>query len=148
MSHNGNGTHNGNGSHRWWQVWKRRRELDLTAYRRLVLQLHHGLPRSGENPRSVLIVTPNELGFCANGSITLACCMAEELQRSVLLVDAANEPEMSRMLGSPVSHGLSDFLSEPTRPLQDLAFPTSQHNAWFLPRGTGQTPPILASPAN
>ena len=148
MSHNGNGTRNSNGSHRWWQVWKRGRDLDLTAYRRLALQLHLGLPRGGEHSRSVLMVTPNASDFCANGSITLASCIAEELRRPVLLVDAGNEAEVSRLLGSPASQGLTEFLSDPMRPLQDLALPTSQNNVWFLSRGSGQTPPFAASPEN
>jgi Mrp family chromosome partitioning ATPase len=148
MTDNGNGIHNSNRSHRWWQIWKRERDLDLAAYRRLALQLHHGLPRADNASRSVLIVTPNESRFWAKGCVTLASCMAEELRRPVLLVDADDDCEVSRMLGSPASPGLTDFLADPVRPLQELALSTSQQNVWFLSRGTSQGSPCPASPEN
>jgi len=71
--------------------------------------------------------------------------MAEELLRPVLLVDAADDCEVSRILGSLASQGLSDF---PMRPLQELVLPTSQQNVWFLSRGAVQGSSFSASPEN
>jgi len=140
MTTDGNGTQSRNGRHRWWQIWKRDQdvELDLAAYRRLAVQLHHGLPRAEQVSRSVLIATPNESRFWAAVCVTLASCMAEELRRPVLLVEADGSDEVSEMLGSASSPGLADLLTSPARPLRELALQTSQQNVWFLPRGTAE----------
>src|SRR5262249_55731593 len=135
---NHNGNHNGNGSHRWWQIWKWGRTSDLSAYRRLALQLHFDSPRSDSLCRSVLIVTPNESRLCARDSLTLASCMAEELNRPVLLVDATPDSEVSDLLNNPASPGVTDFLADPMRPLPELVHPTSKNNVWFLSHGTIQ----------
>jgi hypothetical protein len=74
--------------------------------------------------------------------------MAEELSRPVLLVDATQDSEVSHLLHTPASAGLTDFLADPMRPVQELAFPTSQPNLWFLSRGTGKGPSSPASPEN
>lgn len=150
MTGNGNGTKNGNGNgtHRWWQVWKRGRSLDLSAYRRLALQLHLGLNRGDNAARSALVVTANESRLGATGSLTLASCMAEELQRPALLIDATADGEVGKILHSPETQGLTDFLKDPMRPVQELVLPTSQQNVWFLSRGTAKGSSFPASPEN
>jgi hypothetical protein len=148
MIKDGNGTNGRNGNHRWWQAWKRDRDLDLASYRRLAFQLHYGLSRTDGVSRSVLVVTPNESKYWAKGCVTLATCMAEELRRPVILVDGDDRSEVCQMLESPGSHGLVDFLREPKRPLQELALATSQPNLSFLPTGNNQGSPIPASTEN
>jgi MinD-like ATPase involved in chromosome partitioning or flagellar assembly len=148
MFNNGNGFTGTNGDHRWWRAWKRERELDLAAYRRLAIQLHQGLPRAENVSRSVLVVTPNEARHWAKGCVTLACCMAEELCRPLLLVDAEAQSEVCGMLGSPESHGLTHFLTNVSPLLAELVLPTSQSNLYFLPSGSSRNSPLSASPEN
>jgi len=152
MFNNGNGSNGHSGIGRWWQALKRYgdsdAELDLAPYRRLAVQLHYGLPRAGEVSRSVLVVTPNESRYWAEGCVTLASSMAEELHRPVLLVDADDSGEVGRMIESPSSSGLADFLSDPRRPLHKLALPTSQKNLSFLPAGAGRDAAFSAAPEN
>jgi hypothetical protein len=122
------------GSRRWWEIWKRPAPDD-SAYRRLALQIHHGLPRQEGAPRSVLIVTPKEARWCARRSLTLASCMAEELKRPVLLIDASDDGETSRILHAQGTAGLTDFLADSMQQLTELALPTSQQSLHFLSRG-------------
>jgi hypothetical protein len=139
---------NGNGfGWRWWPFWRRAHESDDSApYRRLALQLHYDLCRP-DNPRSVLLVTPNPSRLCAYGSATLACCLADELRRPILLVDACPAaPEASRMLGSAAIRGFSDLLLTPSLPWDDLVLPTSHENVWFLPAGATVGPSQAAPP--
>jgi hypothetical protein len=147
---NGNGhAHNGNGNGhraRWWspKTWGRMREIDdgLGAYRRLAMQLHYDLPR-GKEPRSVLLATPRNSPLCAHGSTALACCLAEELGRPVLLIDVSSrKPEITRMLGCAQQQGFTDLIADPSLKLEELAVETSQHNVFFLPAGTGRTPVV------
>jgi hypothetical protein len=147
MTFDGNGNHSHNGNNPWWRVWKREpRNLDLAAYRRLAFQLHHGMPRVENASRSVLVVTPNESDVWATGCLALVTCMAEELRRPVLLVDADGEGAVSQTLDSSFSPGLDKFLGQPPRPVQELVLATSQPNVWFLPKGTSQDSPLLTSP--
>ena len=140
INSNTNGN-NGNGfASRWWSSlrWRRSRpsDQDLAPYRRLAVQLHYELPRP-ESQRSVLLATPAETLLCANGSIALAGCLAEELCRPVLLVDASpRESEVSHLLDCAARRGFSDFWADPKLPLEELVLPTTQPNLCFLPAGT------------
>jgi hypothetical protein len=145
MFNNGNGLNGTNGNHRWWR--KQERDLDLAAYRRLAMQLHQGLPRVDTVSRSVLVVTPNETRHWAKGCVTLAACMAEELCRPVLLVDAEAKSQICGMLGSPETSGLKQFLATASPLLSELVLPTSQPNLFFLPAGSSGLP-LSASPEN
>lgn len=141
---------NGDGSNsRWWpSLWGRwrRPEQDLAPYRRLALQLHYDLPRP-DSARSVLLVTPTTSTLCAYGSAALACCLAEELQRPVLLIDASpRQPEVSRILDCTANRGYADFLSDPTLSLDELVLPTNHENVRFLPAGANLGPSQPASP--
>jgi Mrp family chromosome partitioning ATPase len=115
---------------------------DLTAYHRLVLQLHYDLPR-GQEPRSALLATPvHATGIAAHGSSALATCMAEELNRPILLVDASGRgAELSDLLDAAQEAGLVDLLEDPQRQLTDYVLPTSRDKLDFLPAGQWQGPP-------
>jgi len=135
---------NGDGSNsRWWtSLWRRSRgsEQDLAAYRRLALQLHYDLPRP-QSDRSVLLVTPTASALCAHGAATLACCLAEEVSRPVLLMDASpGRPDVTRMLDCAARPGFVDFLADPELKLDDLIVPTTHDSVFFLPAGTGPGP--------
>ena len=123
---------------RWWSsLWRRsgNPEQELAPYRRLALQLHYELPRS-ESPRSVLVVSPSNSSFSAHGSATLASCLADEVRRPVLLIDACTTgADVSGILGCSAIRGFSDVLSDPKLPLEDLVLPTSHENVRFLPAG-------------
>jgi hypothetical protein len=148
MSNNSNGLSGPNGSHGWWKTWRNRhsqREVDLSSYRRLAVQLHHSLPRETNASRSVLLVTPNESRYWANGCVSLASCLAEELRRPVLLAEFCNS-EICPTLESFGDIGLSDVLNDPQQPLSGLAMQTSQENLWFLStRGTNGRPFALST---
>lgn len=145
MNNNNNSNNNSNGNHSWWSFLRKgsdRHDQDLAAYRRLALQLHYDLPRP-DNPRSVLIVTPATSTLGARGSLILASCVAEELRRPILLIDAClRGPEVSRILNCTAVAGFSDFLSDPTQPLDNVVLPTNNENVWFLPAGGALSRPI------
>lgn len=141
---------NGNNSTSHWlaSLWGRlrQRDLDLAPYRRLALQLHYTLPRP-DNPRSALLVTPTPSGLCAQGSVTLASCLGEQLQRPVLLIDVCpRAPEASRILDCSANRGLADILSNPKLPLDELVLPTTREHVFFLPAGTNVNDCARASP--
>lgn len=155
MNDNGNG--NGNGQARgnpgWWLPFRRlgeRPEMDLSAYRRLALQLHYEMPR-GEKGRSVLVATARHSHAAAQAGAALARCLADEVQRPVLLIDAAPRREqLSRILGCGGEQGLTDALADPLHAIADLARPTTHPNVSFLPAGSPagspqpeQLPPLL-----
>jgi len=146
MSSNGNGNGNGNGSGRtgWRSLLGgrgRAHEDALAPYRRIALQLNYDL--SHAHPlRSALIVTAAGSGACADGIIELSACLANEVNRCVLLVDAAvKDRSLSRNLGCDSYAGLTDFLAEPGgMPLSSLALPTTHANLSFLPSGLKPLP--------
>jgi len=108
------------------------------AYRRLALQLHYDLPR-GLGKRSALLVTPTDTSLCAPASTILASCLAEQLARPVLLIDLSPaKPRNDADLQEVSGRGVSDFLSNPTLRLQDLACPTTSPNVHYLPAGTSR----------
>jgi MinD-like ATPase involved in chromosome partitioning or flagellar assembly len=128
---------NGNDNPRWWRPTgpDRVNGDGLAAYRRIALQLHRDLLLPVD--RSALLTSPTESPLCARGSVTLASCLAEELQQRILLIDASPRTrEASRMLGCEESPGFLDFLSEPSLPLESLALATSHPNLWFLAAGS------------
>jgi Mrp family chromosome partitioning ATPase len=129
----------GNGSgHRWWSLFGKRPEpsgFDARPYRRLALQLHYGLPRS-EKLRSALLVTPEGSSVSAQSSLGLATSLADELKRSVLLVDAsARSADATRILGCSGERGLAEFLAEPSLCVAALTFETTDSRVSFLPAG-------------
>jgi MinD-like ATPase involved in chromosome partitioning or flagellar assembly len=148
MNANGNGHGNGFYS-RWWSALRKRSDQadqDAAAYRRLALQLH--LDLSGSNGRrSALFVTANSSAICAQGSVEVASCLAGQVCRPVLLMDACPEnPETSRILQSNGSRGFTDFLTDPKLRLDELVLPTTCENVSFLPAGaifnrSGAAPP-------
>jgi Mrp family chromosome partitioning ATPase len=134
MSSNGNGSH-----HNWWSFLRGRprpaEAADRSPYRRLALQLHFEL-KGPKARRSVLLVTPVASPLSAQGSMTLAECLAEELRRPVLLIDASpRDRRVSRMLDCAASRGFCDLLSDPAI-LDEVLLPTSCENVYFLPAGT------------
>lgn len=136
MSSNGNGT---NPFSRLWAMLASdgsRSEPDPAPYRRLALQLHHGLPRA-EAPRSVLLVTPSRSGLTSHGAALLATSAAEELGGPVLLVDASpSEAALTRLLGTEGAPGLTDLLADSAPPVDELLLPTSHEKVTFLPAGS------------
>lgn len=123
---------------RWWSALRGRKDssgLDLTAYRRLALQLQHDLSQ-GATDRSVLLVTPADSGIEAHGIAALASCVGEEVCGPVLLVDACpSEPKTSRLFGCADCRGLADLQINPELPLGDLVLTTTNPNVSFLPAG-------------
>lgn len=152
---NGNGAvHDGQGAAKlpmskrlqrlWGQVRHGAPVGDTDAYRRLTLQLHHTL-RRGEAPRSVLVTTPARSDASASASMQLARCMAEELGRPVLLVDASDELDLTRLLDGAPPQGLTDLIANPHLRLEDLVVPTSHERVSFLPRGTRHHAPSMTT---
>jgi len=128
---NGNGHSNGNGS----GSKGRTHEPDLTSYRRIALQLHYDLPRP-DSARSVLVVTPAASTFSGYGSAALATCLAQELCKPVLLVDAfPGSPLVAPLLDCPSSPGLGDMIFDPNLTMDRLTLPTSHRFLRFLPAG-------------
>jgi hypothetical protein len=104
-------------------------------YRRIALQLHNDL-RRGYASRSVMLVSPDDSRMCAVAAANLACCMAEELGRAVLLADATREGLLSSEMTNAAPSGLNDFLSNSDLPLSSLTLPTSFNDVSFLPSGS------------
>lgn len=132
----GNGNGNGSGS-RWWQFLRRRSgaDQDTAPYRRLAMQLIHELPPD-VGGRSVMLVTPAYSNLCARGSAVLAGCLAEQLDRRVLFVDACpRRPDASLLLQSSATRGFSELLADPTLALSELVLPTSNAQVEFLCAG-------------
>lgn len=135
-------------------VVNRLQDRSLIPYRRLSLQLHHDL-RHGLSSRSVMLVSPDDGRICAVAAANLACCMAEELGRSVLLADATREGLLTSEMTNAAPRGFNNFLSNANLPLDDLILPTSFNDVCFLPSGVrsaGYRPEnardLLASTAN
>jgi hypothetical protein len=143
---NGNG-HNGNGR-KLRMPWTRKRdtEMDLTAYRRIALQLHFDL--SGPDlARSALLTTPRGPGRCAHAAAALARCMGDVLRSPVLLVDAcAMAGNVSELMHCTAPRGFADALAEPDLPLAELAIPTASECVSFLPCGPGTIRTDQATP--
>jgi hypothetical protein len=132
---NGNG--NGNSSSWWHSFWGRgqREAQDLAAYQRLALQLHYDLPREN-GTRSALLVTPSSCQPCATAGFGLALSLGQDLQRPVLLIDAASKKSnVTQMLTREDVPGWSDLLHDMSQPLKSLVIPTSSEHVWFLPSG-------------
>jgi Mrp family chromosome partitioning ATPase len=129
---------NGNGRKgRWWHLPRRRSSIEefLAPYRRVALQLHHDLPRP-DHSRSALVVTASASPLSARVSLTLASCLAEELGRRVLVIDACpRRPELNLLLGTGESPGFADLLCEAECRFDDFVLPTTQENVFFLPAG-------------
>jgi hypothetical protein len=137
---NGNGHGNGHGAGGgWWlSLWHgRRRKIDqMASYRRVALQLHYDLQDAG-SPRSVLVVLPADVKPDAEAATALACCLADELRKPTLLIDACPRvPAATRKLGcAGAFRGFSELLNPNPPALTDLILHTSHENLSFLPAG-------------
>jgi hypothetical protein len=132
---NGNG-HNGNGRKRRFP-WTRSRdaEPDLTAYRRIALQLHFDLSSPGQS-RSVLLAAPRGPGLCSHAAAALARCMGDFLRKPVLLVDGCTAAgNVSELMHCSANLGFADALANPDIPLEELTIPTGSDCVFFLPCG-------------
>ena len=105
------------------------------AYGRMALQLHHDLPAVA-GKRTVMLTCANNAPLAAYASICLAHSLAEELQRSVVLVDAhARAGDVSRLLGCSAALGFSDMLLDPMLHPGALMQATSHPLVSVLPAG-------------
>jgi Mrp family chromosome partitioning ATPase len=143
---NGNGNGNGNGHRFSWRKWPslwghpRQNGYDLEPYRRIALRLNYDLIRP-DHSRSVLVTTPVASTLSAPGSAALACSLAEELHRPVLIIDCSpGDPELSRILDCKPRKGFADLLSDPNLILDDFVLPTTHENVLFLPAGPSHAP--------
>jgi hypothetical protein len=142
---NGNG-HNGNGSSHsriWPRLfgWKRRPVVSQAPFRRLALQLHYDLA-SPDQPRSVLLTSPADADAAAPSSILISMCLAQEIRKPVLLVDATSSPSAAdRLMKTAGGPGFSDLLMNPALRVADLAVASIHTNLSFLPAGSS---PIAA----
>jgi len=83
-------------------------------------------------------------------SLNLAMSLAQEVDTSVLLVDAdASRPAVLTRLGLPPSKGLLDLLVDSSLTLESVVLPTNVDRLWILPAGTPQphATELLASDA-
>jgi hypothetical protein len=143
---NGNG-HNGSGR-KWRPFWMRRKseKADLTAVRRIALQLHFDLS-SGDQSRSALIATPRGPRRCAETAAALASCMGDFVRKPILLVDACPPGgNLSELTHCVADCGFADAILHPDRPLEEFVVPTGNECVSFLPAGpasfrTDRVPP-------
>lgn len=132
----------------WSALWRRSRDgrSELASYRRIAMQLHYDLPRQ-EATRAVVVAPPVPAPSSAHAAAVLACCLAEELQKPVLLVDACpGAPEVSAAFGAEDQRGLLDLLGDPAPPLRDVVTPTTREQLWLLPVGRQTGRPVAATP--
>lgn len=83
-------------------------------------------------------------------SLNLAMSLAQEVDTSVLLVDAdASRPAVLSRLGLAPSKGLLDLLMDPHLPLESVVLTTNVERLYILPAGTSQAhaTELLASDA-
>ncbi|NLF30219.1 MAG: CpsD/CapB family tyrosine-protein kinase [Planctomycetes bacterium] len=122
---------------RWWMPPWGGRERLAGPYRRVAIQLHYDLLEAGAG-RSVLLVDVDDPTVSARSSVLLARCCAEELGRSVLLIDACpGAPVASRQAGCQGRGGFTDLLQDPSRTLADLVLATDVPGVSLLGAGAG-----------
>jgi capsular exopolysaccharide synthesis family protein len=94
------------------------------------------LATSPEQPLKMVVVTSAVPGEGKSvTSVNLACCLAEEEHRRVVVVDAdMRKPTVHRLLGVDNQRGLSDYLSGGTM-LELVLQRSSLPNLWVLPSG-------------
>lgn len=120
--------------------------LDLAPYRRLALQLHFDLPRESTR-RSVLLVTAGKSDVLVTACAELARCVAEEVQRPIVLVDAApSTAALSKSLSCVSQRGFADWLAESGSAVEEFVLPTSHADLSFLAAGTTQKSTLPPSP--
>lgn len=108
----------------------------MAAYRRVALQLHYDLPRDN-NCRSVLLLAPTACKMSVNGSFILSACLAQELGRPVLMIDAsAKRAAASQLVQCASMKGFTDLLRDPQLSWSDLVMRTDRENVSFLSAGT------------
>lgn len=113
---------------------------DQEPWRRLAMRLRGEF--NGVESRSLMLATAGEGEFEARCSLELAECLADELGKPVLAVDAApRERRLSRLLQCSELRGLTDALVEPELPLAEIVLRTSHPNVSIVPAG------IIAEPA-
>jgi tyrosine-protein kinase Etk/Wzc len=108
-------------------------------YRRLAIRLHSDL--TSPEPRSVFLVAATDVSLPAHASLNLAWAMAGQSSKSVLLIDAAEDCEITQILDCNGAKGFSDVLFDGVPP-EDVVIPTSQQNLSFMP--AGNAPPQMA----
>src|SRR5688572_621009 len=108
---------------------------DQERWRRIALRLRYDLP-SGDASRSLMLVAAGEGELDARASLDLAECLADELGKPVLVVDAApRERRLSRLLKCAELRGLTDALTEPELPLGEIVLRTTHPNVAIVPAG-------------
>lgn len=86
------------------------------------------------SPKILLITSPNPGDGKTTVAVNLACSLALQ-GRKVLLIDAdLRRPQLHKLFEKPVSPGLSDFLHEMCSPSQIL-HPTELANLYIIPAG-------------
>lgn len=149
----GNTRVNGTGRASWWRRLRSRPGAeDGSAFRRLALQLHYDL--QGAGPRAVLLGEPGVSAGKGDVAVHLACALASELSKPILLIDASpSRPVTSEWLGIAPAPGFTDLLSpgggsarDGGKRLEEGVYPTSQGNLFVLP--AGQPLPLTPEPAD
>lgn len=104
----------------------------------LALRLERDLPRQGKG-RSILIAATDDDAVGVEATVELAWCLAEELGRSVLLVDGAFDVRaLSAALGLAETAGLAELLNSPAQShavLQAVVQPTLHERIAVLAHG-------------
>jgi hypothetical protein len=119
---------------------------ELAPYRRIAMQLHYDLPR-GQAARAIVLAPPVPSSSAAQASSALAACLAEDLRKPVLLVDATPErPDITRQAAAVDQPGLLDLLVDPSIPLRDVVTATTREHLWLLPIGRRSNGGVAATP--
>ena len=132
----------------WQAIWGRNRvkASDLSQYRRLAMQLHYDFPR-GSASRSVVVAGAVGASAAGQASSALACCLADELRRPVLLIDACpHAPDVTISFGADGQAGLVDALTGSDVTLPGATTPTTQPFLWLLPVGQHRDDSAVATP--
>lgn len=131
----------------WQAIWGRNKvkASDLSRYRRLATQLHYDFPR-GSSSRSVVVAEAVGSSAAGQASSALACCLADELRRPVLLIDACpHAPDVTVSFGADGQAGLVDALTGSDVTLPDATTPTTQPHLWLLPVGQHRNDSAVAT---
>jgi Mrp family chromosome partitioning ATPase len=115
-----------------------RADSPADSFSLLALRLERDLPRQGKG-RSLLIAATDDDAVGVEAISELAWCLAEELGRSVLVIDGAFDLRaLSTALGVADKPGLAEILDQPVRDrasLQALVQPTLHDRISVLPHG-------------
>ncbi len=123
-------------------------KVDQAPYRRLALQLSYDL-EAADTPPSLLIVTPTTSSLSPHATLALSRTMADELQKTILLVDAwPRGPGLSHLLGANDSAGGFTDLVDGGPSLASMVCSTNDPSISLLPAGRVAAPRGIASSAN